>query len=118
MKQTPRELQRDLNPQARHEHPTATWAPLSPYLYPMCNRWEREHQLPESVAPLVRDFLSSRAGDMEDTDEEQSDDEDALAAAQLAPVPALAPAPASARAVGKRKVADNPNPTRSLRSRR
>ena len=97
----------------------------------VCGRWEREHQLPASAAPLVREFLASRAGDADDTDSDsdEADDTDANSdevapavapAAASAPALAVAPAPtrAFARALGKRKAVENPNPGRSLRSRR
>ena len=87
----------------------------------MCHRWEREHQLPESAAPLIREFLYLRAGDAtEDTDDEDSDSEGPQqedAALACVAAAAVAHVPPTAISCGKRKAVENPNPSRSLRRR-
>eukprot|EP00966_Prymnesium_polylepis_P040857 948294-Prymnesium_polylepis.1 len=50
--------------------------------------WAREHQLPESASEIIRDFLSARAGEVDETDDEA--DEELAAAEPGEPKPAAA----------------------------
>jgi hypothetical protein len=58
-------------------------------------RWEREPQLPTSAAAPIKEFLASRAGDIDETEDDDPDEEEVTAVPVTPPdpVPVAAPDP-------------------------